>query len=250
MLLGCLLVTESWAATSSFIGKWKLNPQKSTIPDEMKVDALGGNKYVFTFAPGFSETIVADGTDHPGITETTLAVTVEAPDAWKIVRKKDGKAIVIANWKLSRDGKTLTDHFTSIPSNAAPSTFDYVYKRTAGTAGFAGTWDSKNQQIDVFELQIEPYEGDGFSVTNPSRGTTTRVKFDGKDHSGSGNLPSGFTSSARRVNARAIEVRQKINGNLATIQKLKLSADGKTLNMTLRGSENDSNPKILVFDRE
>jgi hypothetical protein len=248
-LLGCLLASQSWAAADPLIGKWKLNPQKSIIPDEMKVDALGGNKYVFNFVPGFSETIVVDGTDQPGLNGTTLAVTAEGSDAWKVVRKLDGKTIITANWKLSPDGKTLTDHFTNLPPNGTPSTVDIAYKRTAGTSGFAGTWDSANQPIDVFEIQIEAYEGDGFSVINPSRGTTTRLKFDGQDHPGSGNVPAGFASAARRVNERAIDVQQKINGDVAYTQEFVLSPDRKTLNLTVR-TKNDSKPKIYVFDRE
>lgn len=249
LLLAFVLAGECSAADSPFIGKWKLNPHKSKIPDEMKVVALGGNKYVFTFVPGSTETIVADGTDQPGLTGTTLAVTIEGSDAWKVVRKQDGHTIVKAAWKLSRDGNTLTDHFMSIAPNGAPLTIDYVYKRTAGGSGFAGTWESTSEQIDVFELQIEAYEGDGLSVINPSRGTTSRVKFDGKDHPGSGNLPSGFATSSRRVNARDIEVLQKINGTVANHEELKVSPDLKTLNMTLRASDN-SKPKIFVFDRE
>lgn len=249
-LLGFLLAAQSWAAADPFIGKWKLNPHKSTIPDEFKVDSLGGNKYAFTFIAGTTETIMVDGTDQPGLTGTTLAVTAEASDAWKVVRKMDGKAILTANWKLSPDGKTLTDHFTSIPPTGPPSTVDIVYKRTAGTSGFVGTWDCANQPIDVFEIQIEAYEGDGFSVINPSRGTTTRLKFDGQDHPGSGNLPAGFASAAHRVNARAIDVQQKIKGDVAYLQKFELSPDRKTLNLTIRANSKDNKPKIYVFDRE
>ena len=43
---------------------------------------------------GGVETIVADGTDQPGLSGTTVSITVGGPDAWKIVRKKDGRTLV------------------------------------------------------------------------------------------------------------------------------------------------------------
>ena len=104
----CLAIGTLWAANDPFVGKWKVNPSKSQLTDEMKVEAVGENKYVFTFGPGAVDTIVADGTDQPATQGTTLSVTVEGPNNWKVVRKKEGRTIIMANWTLSADGKTLT----------------------------------------------------------------------------------------------------------------------------------------------
>jgi hypothetical protein len=66
LLLGACLVTSSvWAANDPFVGKWKVNPSKSKLNDEMKVEAVGANKYTFTFGPGQVDTVVADGSDQP-----------------------------------------------------------------------------------------------------------------------------------------------------------------------------------------
>ena len=67
-----------------------MNPSKSKLTDEMKVEVVGGNKYAITFAPGAVDTIVADGTDQPALQGTTLAVTVEGPNNWRAVPKKEG----------------------------------------------------------------------------------------------------------------------------------------------------------------
>jgi hypothetical protein len=88
----------------------------------MKVESVAGNKYAFDFGSGRPETIAADGTDQPGGGGTTLSVTIEGPDSWKVVRKKDGRILITANWKLSKDGNTLTDDFTSIGANGSSST--------------------------------------------------------------------------------------------------------------------------------
>ena len=251
LLVTCLVIGTSWAADNPFVGKWKLNPSRSKLSDEMKVERLSGNKYAFDFGSGDPETVVADGTDQPANSATTLAVTAEGPNKWKVVRKKDGVAIITATWELSQDGNTLTDHFTSTSSKGTKSSLDFVYERTAGTAGFAGTWESDNVQVNsVFEFQIEPYEEDGLSFINPAEQTTKNIKFDGKDYPGSGpSLPKGFTTSGHRVSALTIQLTDKLAGKIVDTRQVDLSADLKTLTMTVR-PVNHNKPNILVFERE
>ena len=250
LLVTCLVITTSWAADNPFVGKWKLNPARSKLTDEMKVERVDGNKYAFDFGSGNPETVLADGTDQPAGLATTLAVTIEAPNKWKVVRKKDGIAIITANWELSQNGNTLTDHFTSTSSNGTKSSFDYVYDRTAGTAGFAGTWESDSVQVNsVFEFQIEPYEEDGLSFINPAQQTTKNIKFDGKDYPGSGpGLPKDFAMSGHRVSALSIQLTDKLAGKIVDTRQIDLSTDFKTLTITLRVM-NHSKPSILVFER-
>src|SRR4029077_6525959 len=102
----------SRAADESFIGKWKLNLSKSKLADQMTIAPAGANRYILTFAGiGDTETLMADSTDQPGILGSTISITIESPNNWKIVRKQNGRAVLTANWKLSDDGKTLTDTF-------------------------------------------------------------------------------------------------------------------------------------------
>jgi hypothetical protein len=49
------------------VGDWKLNRQKSTLTDVMKVGSLGGNKYSFDFGGSDPEIAVADGRTSRGI---------------------------------------------------------------------------------------------------------------------------------------------------------------------------------------
>lgn len=105
LLVGCVFTGALWAADDPFVGKWKLNPSKCKLVELMKVESVACNKYAFDFGGGTPETIVTDGTDQPGVFGTTLSVTIEGPDSWKVVRKKDGRMLLTANWKLSKDGK-------------------------------------------------------------------------------------------------------------------------------------------------
>jgi hypothetical protein len=62
----------------------------------MKVEAVGANKYTFTFGPDQVDTIVADGSDQPALRGTTPSVTVEGPNNWKVVRKMKGRTLLTA----------------------------------------------------------------------------------------------------------------------------------------------------------
>ena len=250
LLVACLGTGALWAANDPFVGEWKLNPARSKLTDQMKVESAGANKYVFDFGGG-SETIVVDGTDQPGNFGSTLSVTVEGPDTWKVIRKKDGRMLITATWKLSKDGNTLTDDFTGIEPNGSTFNLNYVYKRTAGSSGFAGTWESTSETVNsVFVLQVRPYEGDGLSFINPSEEETKNVKFDGKDYPNLGpNVAPGSASSARRVNERTLEMTDKIDGKVMDAQQIELSSDLKTLTMTVH-TVGRSEPNILVFERQ
>jgi hypothetical protein len=153
LLTACLVTSTLWAATDPFVGDWKLNPSKSKLIDVMKVESLGGNKYALDFGGG-PEKVVADGTDQSGVYGTMLSLNVEGPDTWKVVRKKDGRMMLTATWKLSENGNTLSDNYTEFGPNGSPSTVNYLYQRTATGSGFAGTWESTMPIDSAFVLRI------------------------------------------------------------------------------------------------
>jgi hypothetical protein len=244
----------SSAADSPFVGKWKLDGSKSTFPDQMKVQQVSANKYGFDFeGGGYAETIVADGTDQPGVYGTTFSVTVEGSNSWKVVRKTNGKVLIEAKWKLSQDGSTLADDFTEFPPNAPTFNVYYLYKRTAGGPGFAGTWESVSGKVNsVFEIEMKPYEGDGLSLISPVEGLTLNLKFEGKDKDSPSPTPDVNTklaSSIRQVDALTLELTLRSDGKLVDTRDLKLSPDHKMMTMTVH-APGRTRPEIRVFDRE
>jgi hypothetical protein len=253
LLVACLVTSSVWAANDPFLGKWKVNPSKSKLNDEMQVEVAGANRYALTFAPGFVDTVVADGTDQPALQGTTLAVTVKGPNSWVVVRKMKGRTLLTGYWTLSEDGKTLNDAYTEYKPDGSTAVFvPYVYERTAGSSGFPGTWDSESEKVKAgIELQIEPYESDGLSLNSPDAEMNRKMKFDGNDYPDPDrNVDSGSASSGHRVNERSLEITDKFKGKITGTRQIDLSADLKTLTMTVR-LEGQSRPKsILVFDRE
>ena len=246
MLVACLMTATLWAATDSFVGDWKLNPSKSTFVDSMKVESAGGDKYVFDFGGG-PESIVVNGTDQNGAFGSLLSVAVEGPDAWTVVRKKDGRTLLTANWKLSADGNSLTDNYTEFAPNGKSSTVNYVYKRTASGTGFAGTWESTTPMTESVELQIRPNEANGLSFLRGSV-VLRKLKLDGKDYQVEGRDP-GSTLSSRRVDARTVEITNKLNGKVTRTETIELSPDLKTLTRTVR-PVGQRDPAIYVFERQ
>ena len=251
LIAACLITSSLYAANDPFLGKWKLNASKSRFPDEMKVTAAGTNKYVFDFGAGQTETIATDGTDQPGIYGTTLAVTVEDANTWKVVRKKDGRTLLTATWKLSGNGATLSDFYRQNAPDGSTISMDYVYKRTTPGLGFAATWDSGSEKMNSpYELEIKPYEENGLTFITPAEGNTQNVKLDGEDHPDAGpNASPDSTSSGRRVNEQALKITRKVKGEVRQTRDIELSPDLKTLTMTMHRPDQPKQT-VLVFERE
>jgi hypothetical protein len=249
MLVVCAMTASLSAAETPFVGDWKLDGAKSTLIDQMKVVNVSGDKYAFDFGGG-AETIVVDGTDQAGGTGTMLAVSAERRDAWKVVRKKDGRMLLSAAWKLSDDGNTLTDDFTSFAADGTASTIHYVYQRTAGTAGFAGTWESTTVPADlVFVMKIRPFGKGGLSFDS-AQGQTRKVVLDGKDYPTVGPHASpGATAAVRRIDKHTLALTDKVKDRIVDTEQFRLSPDGKTLTVVVR-KPGQRAPNTFVFERQ
>jgi hypothetical protein len=244
----CLVTGMAQAAESPFIGEWKLDPSKSRLPDEMKVASKGGNKYAFDFGAG-AERIVVDGTDQPGNDGTLLSVNPEAPDSWIVERKKGGRLLIKATWKLSKDGSTLTDYFRGFESDGSTLSMDYVYRRTGGGSGFAADWQSiKETMNSPYLIQVKEFQGDGLSLI--TRSQTKNVKFDGEDYPNEGsNARRGASASIRRVDERDLLLTDKIDGKVMDTEAIRLSPNLKTLTITVQIPGREK-PNVMVFERK
>lgn len=236
-LFACLALSALAAANDPFVGDWKMNASKSTLTDKMTVARVAGNKYSFDFGGG-AETIVVDGTDQPTSLYggTSLSVAVEG-DTWKVVRKNKDRTIISAVWSVSRDGNTLTDHFTGFNPDGSRYLVIYTYKRQAGGSGFAGTWVSTSEEAVNFflGLQIRPFEGAGLSIIDPSSQIMGNLNY--------------AAPLVRKVDARTLELtRKKADGQISSVLELELSPDLKTLRITVHAAALDV-PRVLAFDR-
>jgi hypothetical protein len=142
----------------------------------------------------------------------------------------------------------LRDDFTGYPSNGSSFTIHYIYTPLGPVSGFAATWDSTTEKPGADEMEVQAYQNNGLSFTNLARHSTKNMTFDGKDYPVKDG-DAGATSSARRLNATTVEFTEKRNGKVSDTQHIQLSADGKTMTMSIQPSSGRK-PNVLVFDRQ
>jgi hypothetical protein len=246
----CLFMGTIYAADDPFCGKWKLNQDKSKIAGEqMKIQDLGGNKLKFTFGD-ISDTIIANGSDQPVHFGRTTAITIEGPNSFKMVDKKDGKVTTTMTHTLSADGKTQTIKGTDMKPDGGTSDFTVELKRVGEGSGWTGTWQSTEVKISSpDEWTITAYDGDGLTFDTPAYNDKLSMKFDGKDYEEKGpNVAPGSTSSGKRVNEHTLDVTDKVKGQVMDHTKYEVSPDGKTLTLTIHET-GQPNAITIVYDK-
>ncbi|HXJ89863.1 MAG TPA: hypothetical protein VMS18_23820 [Candidatus Binatia bacterium] len=248
--LACLLAGSLWGADESFVGKWKLNTEKSKFAGEItKIEDLGGNKYKWT-SGNVSDTMTADGTDQPVHFGRTVSITPEGTNEWKMVIKKDNKVLSSMTHTLSDNGKTQTIKGTETKPDGTTSEFNVVLKKVSGGSGWGGTWESTDVKFtSPDEWEIAAFEGGGLTFYTPAYQDTISLKFDGKDYEEKGpNVAPGSTSSGKRVDAHTLELTDKIKGKVMDHTRFEVSADGKMLTLTIHES-GQPKPLIVVYDK-
>jgi hypothetical protein len=248
--LACLLTGSLWGADDPFVGKWKLNMDKSKfVGEQTKIQDIGGNKYKWT-SGNVSDTLTTDGTDQPVHFGRTVAITPEGENQWRMVIKKDNKVLSSMTHTLSDNGKTQTIKGTETKPDGTTSDFNVVLKKLSGGSSWAGTWESTDVKFtSPDEWEIAAYEGDGLTFYIPAYQDTISMKFDGKDYEEKGpNAAPGSTSSGKRANAQNLELTNKVKGQVMDHTKFEVSPDGKTLTLTVRET-GQAKPLTIVYDK-
>ena len=99
-------------------------------------------------------------------------------------------------------------------------------------------------------LRGSEFQGDGLSFITPSEQETKNVKFDGKEYPNEGpNTDRGASSSIRRVDGRTLVITDKAGGKVRDTEEIDLSADLKTLTITVHIAGRDK-PNVMVFERK
>lgn len=75
------------------------------------------------------------------------------------------------------------------------------------------------------------------------------MKFDGKDYEEKGpNVAAGSASSGKRIDAHTLSVTDKVKGQVMDHVKYEVSADGKTLTLTLH-EMGQPHSQTIVYDK-
>jgi hypothetical protein len=118
-------------------------------------------------------------------------------------------------------------------------------------SGFAADWQIiKETMNSPFLMQVKQFQGDGLSFITLSEQETKNVKFDGKEYPNEGrNADRGASSSIRRVDERTLVITDKADGKVTNTEDIELSADLKTLTITVHIAGRDK-PNVRVFERK
>ena len=235
-----LLLPAVAAAQNAFNGTWKFELKTAQFPEKPDVYLLQGGMYdCKTCVPEIN--IKADGQDqkvsgHPYYDMVSIKVvddrTIQAN------AKKNGKEVATSKTWITPDGKTMKNEFSdSSNTNAAPVTGKgeetRVEKGPAGAHVISGSWRttkldtlSENALLVTFKVSA-----DSLSMSNPT-GQSYTAKLDGTDAPYKGD--PGLTSvSVKKIGANAIDETDKRDGKVISIAHMVISADGKTMTLTL-----------------
>jgi len=255
LLITCLLAGTVSAASDPFVGKWKLDVSKSRLTGRrIAVQTLGGNKYSLTFPGSATYTLLANGTPKRVGLGYAMSLTAEDGHVWKFAVNQNGHRVSTITWTLSVDERTILAEAIRIRPDGATVNTRETFKRSAGSTGFAGVWETTSvageSEFAPEEQVIRPYDHGGLTFDFPAWGYVISVKFDGKDYPETGpDVPPGATSSARRLSERAINQTEKFKGRVTETLQLRVSNDGKTLTATDH-YVGESMPQVYVYDRE
>jgi len=229
-----LLVPTALFAQSPFDGTWKTNFDQSKLSPKPIVFSLSNGMYECTScAPKFN--VKADGSDQAVTGQAYDTIAVKEVDAHTIhvVAKKNGKTAWEQTRTTSQDGKTLNVKTTSYPPNSTqPVTAEVILGRegtpASGANATSGSW--KIQKVSESENGLlVTYKGTGNELSmSSSTGSGWTAKLDGKDYPVKGDY--GVDSvSIKRIDDRTVEATYKRGGKLMSVDRITVSADGKTL---------------------
>jgi hypothetical protein len=242
---------KALAADDSFVGKWKLDPDKSQLNGlDYKIEDAGGGKYRFFFGDD-EETLTLDGKAHLTKYGNAWSIKTTGPNSWESTFKRDGKTTSKAKWTVSDDGQA----FTSVEENMRPDgttgRSEATLKRTGGTTGLVGTWEGASVKVmSPLSIEMAKWQADGYSLINPAYKEHLNFKLDGKDYTPTGpRVAKGMTVSGSKVDDRTIELTYKLKGKTVETDRWELSADGKTLTDTIKYS-GVNKPEVDVYGRQ
>jgi hypothetical protein len=234
------LVSAQAMADSAFDGSWKLDITRVHMPKKPDVYLLQDGMYACkTCAPAID--VKADGTDqkvtgHPYY--DTVAIKVVDDHTIQETDKKDGKVVTTSTVTIAPDGKTGTFEFsdTSDSNSGAVNGKGTITRVAAGpagshavsgswiTSGFAGVSDNAlTTTYKVVGNSLSMTSGTGQAYTAPMDGADSPYKGD----------PGVTSVSVKAMGANAFQETDKRNGKAVSIAKITVSADGKTMTITV-----------------
>jgi hypothetical protein len=233
-LLAALCAASAAPAQSAFDGTWHTNIAQAKISPKPNVFYLSQGWYhCVSCNPTYD--VKADGTDQPvtGQSYDTVSVAEVDPKTISVTTKKAGKVVYEQTRAVSADGKALTVKTTSHPMNSdQPITTEVTAKLVgpapSGVQATSGSWQiDKIKESDNGLDTTFKTNGDEITMTEPT-GESYTAKLDGTDAPYKGSYTTD-TVSIKKIDAHTIEETDKRGGQVVEVDKMTVSANGKTM---------------------
>jgi hypothetical protein len=252
-LLAISLGAASAGAQSRFDGTWIVDLDQSQPPSKPDVYLLqNGIYHCGTCDPPVE--VAADGQDHKITGEScydTINVRVIDDRAVEETDRRSGKTVASSRMTVSADGKTATSDWSE-SCNAKGDVVagkDILSRVAAGPEGshsISGSWRiskrlNRSQNAMVITLKLEK---DTFSFSDPA-GQGYAAKLDGTETPLKGGL-SDTMVSVKRTDENTIEETDKREGKVVQIVRFTLSADAKTMPVSMENKVNGTTVRFLL----
>ena len=252
-LLAALLPPSQAAAQSPFDGTWTIDLNTTQLPTKPGAYLLQAGVYhCRTCIPPID--VRADGLDHRVSGDScydTVSIRVLDDRTVQETDKNRGKIVHTEKMTVAADGNTAVWEFSdSCDANGEEVTWKQISVRVskgpAGSHAISGSWramrivnSSENGLTATLKL-----DGDNFSFTD-STGQSYTAKLDGPDAPFKGD-PSNTLVSVKRIDENTIEETDKRAGKVVSMTRFTVSADGKTLNVTISDKLQGSSTQFLA----
>jgi hypothetical protein len=214
--VGLLFSTVLIAADPLYVGRWKVNDNKSDYGPAFNFareesGALrlteGDRSYIVRF----------DGKEYPHPLGGVVRWTRIDDRSWEMTLTQNGKVIGNPIYRLTDDGRTLTTRPNSGPGDTL------VYRRTSGEGqDLVGAWSLKTASFTTLEVLV----AEGYDLVYGVGPAKVKANFDGRDYH-----PTAGSETVRisRVGVDGFSSTVSINGKPVVVNTFTVSADGQTL---------------------
>jgi len=246
-----LLIALASAAPGSdmpFAGKWKVNLAKSDFGQmTVTIESLPGGEWQNS-AFGITAKYKMDGKDYPDGMGGTISWKAVDGNTWETVEKANGRVTETDTFKLSADGKTLTQISKTMKADGGSIDGTTVYSRGSAGTGLAGKWRTNKVSGGSGTIEYAASGSDGLIFKDLDQGMTCEAKLDGKDYPCTGPLvPPGFTVVMKR-SGRTLDFTVKKDGKAFFNASATVAADGNSMTETVAPAAGGDKYKI-VYDR-
>jgi len=255
----CVSATCLIAADLPFVGRWKLNVQKSDFGG-LTITIAEPSPGEFRISQAdITSAFKLDGAERPSAFGYTAIWKQANERTWETTTKLKDRVVSTDRWTLSTDGETLTDVTTNIDAKGKTTKDTTTFRRMeqpvqrAGSSGLTGAWKTEKVQVGgPNTVDIKADGADGLIIRFEAMQATCKAKFDGKPYPCEGqNIPPDFKLSLRRSGAEGFQSTYTVEGKVVSSLVWRVSADSKTLTQTGTIGANPASAQktTAVFDR-